>query len=490
VRRVVISIVCLLATAPAALAADVAAPPQWSADQIRAARSASPETSLILDVEQTTSSNGGPPKAARERVTLASSFTFVESATGDVLYDHALCRTLTWRPGGPTFDSVSCYAAVAFRVLESQNRQLLANMLAASKITPSAGLQPVWAEAELAYQSVPSDPLERIGVAGGVEYRLGDVVAVRLRVGPATLSANEMHAFVSYLANRFPLHPQVRRDLLKTTNLPSTIEIGGFLTGRPYQQSISIKVEGRSAAAYPLPAGLQSSTRPAVAAASPREAGLHSALRVFDGDPALAAPSPQALIATMDAKSAEKKSVEALLLFLELAQLDAEFLKAPGNSQLVATSVAPQVRGALGDPATAPLWRANALAGGEKGDDREQAAKYLAFAKLDDFPFGTFRYVTFANLVRGSGDTSKWDPSILKAMPPLVDGLWLHVARYPWGSNAYKDIGDTYLSEYRMTDAWLAYDLGRSLDKDWQSGTMADLGRFEDQMRAQQSDFF
>jgi len=147
----------------------------------------------------------------------------------------------------------------------------------------------------------------------------------------------------------------------------------------------------------------------------------------------------------------------------------------------------------MNDPAAAALWQTQDLAGNPRATgDRQGAARYLAGATaLDRMPFGTFRYLTFANLVRVSPESSKWDPAILKLMPtPLVDNYWTHIAAYPWAANAYKDAGDAYFSNYDTPNAWLAYDLGRAVDKEWQSGPMATLAAFEQQLRSTQPDFF
>ena len=110
---------------------------------------------------------------------------------------------------------------------------------------------------------------------------------------------------------------------------------------------------------------------------------------------------------------------------------------------------------------------------------------------MDQMPFGTFRYVTFANLVRVSPGSSKWDPAIFKRMPPaLVDDYWTHIAAYPWSANAYKDLGDTYIAAYNMPNAWLAFDLGREVDPNWQDGPMAEVAEYEKRLRLAQPEFF
>ena len=155
--------------------------------------------------------------------------------------------------------------------------------------------------------------------------------------------------------------------------------------------------------------------------------------------------------------------------------------------------LAPLLRAAAQDPDAARLLQVQALAGGPTtAGDREGAARWLAGSReFDTLPFGAFRYVTFANLVRVSPGASKWDPAIFRAMPsPLVDGYWTEIAAYPWASGPYKDAGDTYLQGFDAGLAWLAYNLGRAVDPDWRSGPLAYVAQNGDRLRAAQPDFF
>jgi len=487
VKRVCLAAAILFLGVGAAQAADVLAPPQWSSDQIRAARPIAAAPALVLSFERTTIAGKAAPVTVSERVTLTASFTFVESPDQDLLTDHALCRVLMWKPSSAALHSDSCYALVAFRIYEGANRRLLHRILEGVKAAPET-LNPYWDEAELGYQETPSDPLTRTATPEGADYRLGDVLAVRLRGPMTTVSADEMHEFVRDLANRIPLHPQVRRYLARGLQLPTTIEIAGFRNGQPYSQTITIKSVQRQTAAYPLPAGLTSDLVTSDdARETPRGKGLRAALAVASGENR--APSAATLIAAYGDDVKAGKPVNALLDFLELTQLEGPLFQTDAGRALLTEDIKPTIQAVLADPAAVQFWRASGIAGGGSGD-REAAAKYLAATNLDDLPFGTFRYVTFANLIRGAGDTSKWDPAIFRSMPRPEDGVWTHIARYPWGSNAYKDLGDTYFASYDMTDAWLAYDLGRSVDRQWRTGVIKVLSDFEDRLPVTQPDFF
>jgi len=162
------------------------------------------------------------------------------------------------------------------------------------------------------------------------------------------------------------------------------------------------------------------------------------------------------------------------------------------GKKIIREGFAPLVKAAFKDPETARFAAASGLSGQQTAPgDRQAAASFLAHTNMDNRPYGTFRYVTFANLVRGSSDVAKWAPSILESMPsPLPDNYWVHIAAHPWSSLTYKDAGDAYLQTFDASNAWLAYDLGREVDPDWRLGTMQALSAFEDQLRTAQPDFF
>ncbi len=119
-----------------------------------------------------------------------------------------------------------------------------------------------------------------------------------------------------------------------------------------------------------------------------------------------------------------------------------------------------------------------------------QALRNTAGAtELDAMPFGTFRYITFANLVSNS-DTGKWDPAILAAMPSVEDCFWKHIAAYPWTSSVFKDLGNRELSGYQTGKAWQAWDLGRAVDPQAANGAIADVAKLEAWVRAGHPDAF
>jgi hypothetical protein len=317
---------------------------------------------------------------------------------------------------------------------------------------------------------------------------------VRLSNSAFAFQADEPRRFARFAALHTQLHPEVRRDLAAAAFLPQTLEITGQSVLKTRHETVVISNVRRVTFDYPLPAGLVSDL---IATGSGddrvKQTGIQAALNAIKGQASTPKPSLQALNAAAKRADAAGRPLDVLLLFFEITQEYGPTLMAsPEGVKTLQSELAPLVRKAALDPETARFLAASNLSSGAATPgDRQATASFLASVKMDDRPYGTFRLVTFANLVRGSGDVSKWDSSIFKSMPsPLANNYWVHIAAHPWSSLTYKDAGDAYLQAFDPSDAWLAYDLGREIDKDWRLGTMKALSTFEDQLRTAQPDFF
>ncbi|MAK80782.1 hypothetical protein [Phenylobacterium sp.] len=456
--------------------------PLWSSDELRAARSVDEESALVFDVQAETSS-GGETTSANFTVTLAPSFTFLDRGPSKELEDHWLCRSARWNADALTLEHVNCHALVGFLRIELVNRQMLGRALSAAS-EDLAGDHTYLSEAELGVQA---NRPQRLRVA-----RSGDVTEVRLgrrRVavfeGSATaVTPDEARRVRRFFARNEILHPQVRAAL-PTDALPALIgfERSGMKLGDDYRV-LRISNARRVRTAYPLPEALSSDLVSALGGSSPREQALARSQAALSG--AAVKPEATAIKARFDEAVEAGRALHGLLLLIELSQLYPE-ISLRGDPQMVRL-------GELMDQSldVAAFDLANSLAGDPRAEgDREAAARFLVSDTMASAPFNTFRYVTYANLIRGVGDTSGWDPAIAQSMPAsLTDAYWLHVVAYPWASGAYKDVGDAYFGTYQPVEAWAAYDLGRAVDPGWASGPMKAVETFERQLRAREPDFF
>lgn len=458
--------------------------PLFSGDDLRSARPLAPEDALVVDVHTEVTLPGRKKAVQDMTVTLASTFTVVDDGTSIRLEDHALCRSLTWRPGSPELKHSNCHAAVAFRVLELQNRRFLAKVLASTGANDGDLLH--LAEAELGVE-VGGGPRLAVSRAGdAVEYRLGKTVVSRTSGVAGGVSPDEAQRVRRFLARTVNLHPQVRAALMAGGGLPSSVESAAGVT-KLGEGSRIIRISNlrRASVAYPLPTGLMSALAfETKAAVTPRDKAIQRAAAVIDGQ--APRPSVEALRAELRKAVAERRALDGMMLLLQMSQ-DQPAAMVKGDPVIVEL-------GALmrSSPDVAEFMTANQLAGDAKATgDRERAALFLISDKMKAAPFATFRYVTYANLLASAGDTKGWDPKIAAAMPAVrTDNFWLHVAEHPWSSHTYKDVGDAYLRSYEVGDAWIAFDLGRATDADWRKGPMQGLDAFEDQLRAEQPDYF
>ncbi len=183
--------------------------------------------------------------------------------------------------------------------------------------------------------------------------------------------------------------------------------------------------------------------------------------------------------------------------FLQFMQITQQYGAEISQSVELTAEIRATVPGLLQDPQTAAFYAAQNLAGDPRmTGDRQSAGRYLATSSgLDKLPFGTFRYVTYANLVQNSQNTKSWDTSFTKLMPPeLADNYWIHLAAYPWAANGYIDLGNYYLKHFpehgAMSLAWCAFDYGRVIDPAGWPALGVGITRMEQHMRSDAPDFF
>ena len=458
--------------------------PDWSSDQVRAARSTSPTDALIIDYKREVTAAGASSQVESGSITLARDFVEVASPIGYGLDDFALCRSLNWRDGDAAFANESCYAGPAVRLAELANRRVLRTVLeTAMKGSPKHlgdMSSPYWAEQELAVQETASDPLVVSRKAQSTEWRLGRQVVVRTS-GGFSFSGAERKAVERYFARHLDLHPQVRQALLEAGNLPERLMIERRQLGHPSTEVITFSNPQRRSVNYPLPPHLVSALVVRSQAKTTEGAGLRQALLAVAGTAKPPKPSLDELMDRIRTAVADGRSLEAFLQFLALSQQYGGELQSDPAKMEKLRRLAPSIRAAMAAPEVAEFNLASNLAGSaQPSSQREAAARYLAGAdQLDKLTFGTFRYVTFANLVRTSSDATGWDKSIASHMPSLADCYWTHIAAYPWASPAFKDLGDFWYTEFDTARAWQAWDLGRAVDPGWRGGPMQAVADLE-----------
>lgn len=473
------------ALALALLAGSAHAAPYWSSDQVRIARPTAASQMLNFDMRFERTEGDKPASVELSSVSLAQDFNHLMSGDAHKLDDFRLCETLTWQAGAATVDSNSCHAFPTFLVYELQNRLALTKIVASA---PGADSDPAWNEADMGLSLRPGAPLKVVRKGDATEYRLGDTLVASVSGDAGRASPEEMRRLVRLLARHVPMHPQVRQAIGARTTLPARIELHSRVVGAvPTRQVVTISNARRVSAEYPLPTGLGSSLRASIDDTR-RGKGVARALAVIDSGGKDAPPPLQTLIRDMQQT---KAPLETMTLFLNITQqYPAAFRPGPDDSR---EKIMPKLRQAMTDHETLLLFAANDLAGDQaaKGD-REAAGRFLANArKMDAMQFGTFRYVTYANLALNSPSSETWDPAIRSAMPnPITDNYWVHISAYPWAGNTYGDLGGAYTGLYETGQAWIAYDLGRAVDPQWRLGVLGNIEKLERRLTRDFPDFY
>lgn len=483
--------IAVLAAMP--LAAHAVQPtPDWGSDRILTERPTASQDAIVVSYTRTIREDSGTETTQTGTVTLASDFVDVTTGDDHWLDDFALCRSLAWTTGKSQIDNASCYAAPAFRLIELGNRKTLNGMLreAASKKPVSTDLANYWPEQELAIQYKPADPLTRRTQPDETQWRLGDEVVVRTGASSFAFTPAERPAVARYFSRHVDLHPQILHALLASGQWPEHLVIERRTPGASSTETLEFSNFQRAAVGYPVPRGLTSTTVIASHEETPRGHALRQAIKVINGS-GPAKPALQTVLDGIVAAAHDQRDLEGTLLFFQMTQLyTGELASADGLAHV--RTINDSIIAVYRSPASKPFVDASDMAGNSTvGAGPEAAARYLAQATdMDKLAYGTFRYVTYANLARSTSDSANWDRSIIDAVPSLADCYWLHIAAAPWGANVYTDLGNLSLDDFDVVTAWEAWDIGRAVDPDWQTGVMKSIAEYEGRLRRDAPDSF
>ncbi|MDZ4308729.1 hypothetical protein [Allopontixanthobacter sp.] len=469
--------------------------PNWSSNRILDLRDQTHDDAIVFDVRSDVRTSVNPAVVTSGIVRLADDFDYVSLGDDRTITDYRHCRVFSWKVSETIFANHSCFAGPAFRKMELQNRLYLSKVL--NEVDPKAGQElgfadAIWLEQEFATQVSPSDPLSLLKTENGLEWRFGDQIVATLSQEGFAFDAKERRRFARYLSRHINLHPQVREAILDQGIFPSTIKIVQKNIEGESVETLSFSPARRRPVGYPLAPDMTSGTVERSQGVGPQAEGLGRTLSVIDGTTSAQKPTFQELLIAIETQAKVGESLAATLKFLEMTQLyGAQLYAQPAmmdELRRIMPSVAPLLE--AGDGAN--FWAASNLAGNNgTGKEREAAAAYLIGAtSLDELDFGTFRFVTFANLVRSSSDSADWDSASFKRAPSLTDAYWIHIAAQPWSSNTFKDLGDHHYSQFETFAAWEVWDLGRAIDPDWQGGSMKSLEDFENAIKAAMADCF
>jgi len=470
--------------------------PDWDSDRILANRAQSDDNAIVIIFRSETKSGDKQPVVKSGTVRLWSDFDQISIGTSEIITDYRLCRVFGWKHSETKFSNQSCYAGPTFRKMELSNRLQIGKIfkqIAKPEADFSGAGEPFWMEQELAVQNTVSNPLAMLESAKYREWKLAGKTVVKTSIAGLPFLSKDRQKFARYFARYLSIHPQIRRAILDSGKIPSQIVATHRNSlGREITEIISFSSIENVRAAYPLPPKMRSDTELRSAGNSAEAKGIRRTLGALYGFAQPPKPSFDEIFSRMEVAAKKKEPLEATLAFLELTQTYGGAIMAERERLERVRSIMPILQPMFESNEAANLMKASNLAGKMGAEpEREASALYLANARgLDEIGFGTFRYVTFANLVRISKGTKKWDEAIFKKMPSLTDSYWTHIAAYPWASNAFKDLGDTWLAQFETFKAWEVWDLGKAIDPDWRRGSMKSVADYEKNIRASMPDSF
>ena len=475
--------------------AEVVVSPDWTADRVLGQRLESLGDVDVVIFSSRTYEEGKPDIVKSGTVRLWDDVDQISIGASETITDYKLCRSFSWHGPETAFNNASCFSLPAFQQLELRNRIQLSKMLDDAKALdgqiPSFD-DAVWSEQELSTQTTPSSPLTVKRSKDSIEWWLGTQLVVKTSASGHPISKGDRTKFLRYFSRYLSIHPQVRRDIIDSEIIPSQIEISHRRLGGKSVETIIFSSWQTSTKNYPLPPHLTSEIAARSKENSVEAAGIRSTLNALSGVGEPPKASFESLLDQLDDTAKRKEALQTTLTFLKLTQVFGGLLMADGEKMDRLRALMPIVQPLFQSDEASKFMQASSLAGTEgEGPEREASAAYLADAQnMDQIDFGTFRYVTFANLIRISKGAKSWDKAIFRKMPSLTDSYWTHIAAFPWASNAFKDLGDTWYSQFDTFKAWEAWDLGKAVDPDWQRGSMKSVDDLENRIRLLMPDSF
>jgi tetratricopeptide (TPR) repeat protein len=430
-----------------------------------------------------------PERTYGLQVRLRREWVGYREATGtEVVLDFARRRRLTLDEGARTYVDESLYSEVCFRRFELPNREYVRSVLAAGG-GDTAELEPILAEHQLSMldkargRTLAEPNASRNGKLGGflrsvfgskrgdisVESEQGHTVyatAAGRRLfsyaDEGTEAAPDMsRRFAQFLRYLYMGHPLILERLASASRIPRELR---YQSRESFGQPRS-DVTLRLGAVDVVPDGeiALDGYRRVVSSDQPLPSGVLE--RVMFG----AVPDSQEVKARRMAEAKQcaegGRLLESVLTLLELTLETGASLPELGNFLQHATDPhVRQLRDALGQ---------------RPGSQQEAHAVLAMFLGLRKAAGQRAHVVmTFeAPLHRALGEAQQACGLLLKA-----------IEVNPFLTGAYKDLGDLYVGEYRMREAWLCWEAARRIAPDHR--LLEDVRKLEEMLAAEHPEYF
>jgi hypothetical protein len=353
----------------------------------------------------------------------------------------------------------SLFDVPGFRVMEFANRQNLAKMMSAAKITQNQ-FDLIETEHIFSIQDKPANPLHAATNGDDTEFMDGTKTLARESMKATPVQPAQARMFAQLIRYTWGGHPQILAALAQSNGIPATLklrmlDVGGTTTVTLDVTSVQASVMAPiDIAALPL--------QPVLSTQTPINQILARGAAFTDADIATARQRVRSLI---DADFKDNRPFDAYLGIIEWMLTTGEPPPAMDAAQIATVNADPSVmalRAALAPHSKAVM---------------QQAMDQLEALRPHTQAQGYMLELFVANDRASMGDRKA-------ALVGLVDLLQAH----PFVAGAYKDLGDNLLVSFDAPNAWRCWDIGRHIAHSFANFLAVD--QFESSLVTQHPEYF
>ena len=405
--------------------------------------------------------NVPPDKHYEVDATLGDTWMIVRNGAHTSFFDFDRRRHVEIDEPTHTRIDFSLYDAAGFRVMELANRQNLAKMMAAAKITQAqAQFDPVDVEHILAIQDKPGSPLKVAAEGRDTVFLNGTRVLARESAQATPVPPAQARMFAQLIRYTWGGHPQILAALAQANAIPATLAL---TTVNGVTTTTVVKVSSvRPSSAGPIDVAAIP-PRPDAAAQTPVDHILARGDSFTAADVAAAARRSRD---EMDAAFNDHRPLDAALDMIEWTLTAGQPIPALDATQ----------KAMLADDASVIALK-SALSSQPNKEATQHAIEQLDALRPRTKAQGYMLDLFIANDRATMGDRKA-----------ARDGLVAVLQGHPFIVGAYKDLGDALFMSYDASNAWRCWDLGRRIAPTYLNFKLVD--QFEARLATQHPEYF
>ena len=405
--------------------------------------------------------NVPPDRHYEVDATLGDRWMIVHNGAHTSFFDFDRRRRVEIDEAAHTRIDFSLYDAAGFRVMELANRQNLAKMMAAAKITQAQAMfDPVDVENILSIQDTPGSPLKIAADGSDTVFLDGARVLARASTQATAVPPAQARMFAQLIRYTWGGHPQILAALAQGNAIPATFTL---TTTNGETTTTVVKVSSvRPSSAVPIDVAAIA-PRPDAAAKTPIDHVIARGDAFTAADVGMAAQRSRD---EMDAAFRDHRALDAALDMIEWTLT---------AGQPIPTLDATQRAMLTDDPSVIALKAA--LSPQPNKEAMQHAIEQLDALRPRTKTQGYMLDLFIANQHATMGDRQA-------ARDELISVLLAH----PFIAGAYKDLGDTLFMSYDASNAWRCWDLGRRIAPTYQNFKL--VNQLEDRLVARHPEYF